>query len=229
MLIRCTGVPLLLLGLPLLAQQVSFIDLTATTQQVALRYPPALPVEGGFGVGSGGGSMSSADCGVDARDPRFLTVYLQNVIARYDDPKQPFELELKVLNTGKVPLQLPMWPHLSDLQPSDASATFTYMSLALSVSPVEDRSSIGYVELYGKADMPSTLITLGPGEWLRVEARVHFELNLPPTGTLHLVPGYWLRQDTCYPRPGGFSTGAANVCINEMAAPTVAVPHNGSD
>jgi hypothetical protein len=224
MLIRCTGIPLLLLGLPVLAQQMNFIDLTATTQHVALRYPPALPVERGYGGGSGGGSL--ADCGVDGRDPRSLTVYLQNVIVRYDDPKRPFELELKVLNTGKVPLQLPVWPHLSDLQPSDASASFTYMSLALSVSPVEDRSSIGYVELYGKADMPGTLITLGPGEWLRVEARVHFDRNLPPAGTLHLVPGYWLRRDTYYPHQGGFSTAAENICINQMATPAVPISRN---
>ena len=89
--------------------------------------------------------------------------------------KKPFEIEFKVLNTGQVPLQLPISPRLSDLQPSDASVTFTYVSLALAVSTAEDRSSIGIVELYGKADAPDTLITLSPGDWIRVEARVEFK------------------------------------------------------
>jgi hypothetical protein len=49
---------------------------------------------------------------------------------------------------------LPIGMHLSDLQPEDASATFTYLSLALSVAPIEDVSSTGYVELYGRAEAP---------------------------------------------------------------------------
>jgi hypothetical protein len=71
------------------------------------------------------------------------------VIARGDDPKRPFEIEFKVLNTGTVPLELPVSPHLADMQPSDASAAFTYMNIALAVVPVEDRSAIGSVQLCG--------------------------------------------------------------------------------
>lgn len=221
-LLNQVGVPLLLLiSFPLLAQQVSYIDITTTTQRVELRYPPAPPTENGYGGGYGG--MSIADCGADYRDPRSLTVYLQSVIPRDNDSKKPFEIEFKVLNTGQVALQLPVSPHLSDLQPSDASATFTYMSLALAVSPVEDRSSSGYVELYGKPDAPDTLITLNPGEWLRVEARVEFHLSLPPAGTISLVPGYWLRQVAFHPHPGGFSTAHQNICINHQPMPTVLV------
>jgi hypothetical protein len=144
------------------------------------------------------------------------------VIVRNNDLKRPFEVEFKVLNTGAVPLLLPIGPHLSDLQPEDASATFTYLSIALAVSPVEDRSSVGYVELYGKADAPGTLITLNRGEWLRVEARVEFHLSPPPVGTINLVPGYWIHRVTFRaPQPGGFFTEAENICINEKPTPTV--------
>jgi hypothetical protein len=153
-------------------------------------------------------------------------VYLQSVIPRDSDAKRPFEIEFKVLNTGQVALQLPVSPHLSDLQPSDASVTFTYMSLALGVSPAEDRSSSGYVELYGKPDAPDTLITLNPGEWIRVEARVDFHLNVPPAGTIDLVPGYYLQQVTFHPHPGGFSTAHQNICINHEPMPTVLVHRN---
>lgn|SRR5215472_6808860 len=217
------ALPLLLFGFPLLAQQVKFIDLTTTPQRVELRHPPASPNQdgnyGGFSIG---------DCGLDARDPRSLTVTVQNVIVRDNDElKRPFEVEFKVLNTGQSPLRLPISAHLSDLQPDDASATFTYMSLALAVSPIEDRSSIGYIEMYGKADRPDTLITLNPGEWLRVEGNVEFNLKLPPAGTINLEPGYWLRDVTFHPHPGGFTRSALNICVNEKRpTPTIQVHRN---
>jgi hypothetical protein len=219
------GVPLLLLmGSSLPAQQVRFVDITTTTQRVELRFPPAPPIENGYGGGYGG--VSIAECGTDSRDPRSLTVYLQSVIPTDSDAKRPFEIEFKVLNTGQVALQLPVSPHLSDLQPSDASVAFTYRSLALAVSPAEDRGSSGYVELYGKPGVPDTLITLNPGEWIRVEARVDFHLNVPPAGTINLEPGYWLRQVRFHPHPGGFSTAHENICINHKPMPTVLVHRN---
>lgn len=219
-LIRCFGFPLLLLGTPLLAQQVRFIDLTAAPQRVELRYPPPLPAHDGYG--GGGGSASIADCGIGARDPRSLTVYLQNVIADNSDPKRPFEVEFKVKNTGKVPLQLPVSPNLSDLQPSDASAEFTYVSLALSITVTENQNSEGYVELYGKTDVPNTVVTLNPGEWLRVEAKPNFHETLPPSGNIDLRPGHWLRMVTVHLRPDWNSISFANICMPET--PTTSVP-----
>jgi hypothetical protein len=220
---RFTGLLLFLFGFPLLAQQVQFIDLTVTPQRVELRHPPASPNQNG---GYSGGSIG--DCGADARDPRSLTVAVQNVIVREsDDPKRPFEVEFKVLNTGQTPMRLPISPHLSELQPDDASATFTYISLALAISPIEDRSSIGYVELYGKAERANTLITLNPGQWLRVEANVEFNLKLPPAGTINLESGYWLRNVTFHPHPGGFTTSVLNVCVNrQRPTPTFQVHRN---
>lgn len=215
------GLTLLLLSPHLLGQQVKFIDLTTLKQRVELRYPPALPVEEGLGGGYGGGSV--ADCGVDARDPRSLTVSIESVIVRDNDPRRPFEVEFNVLNTGAVPLPLPIGPHLSDLQPEDASATFTYVSLALSVSPIEDRSSIRYVELYGKPDAPGTMITLNPGEWLRVKANTEFLLKPPPAGIINLDPGYWIHRVTFHAHPGGFFKAREGICIREKPTPTVPV------
>lgn len=215
-LIRCFGLPLLLLDAPLFAQQVKFIDLTAAPQRVGLRYPPPLPGQTG-----GAASGMVADCGIGARDPRSLTVYVQNVIAGNSDPKRSFEIEFKIMNTGKVPIQLPVSPNLADLQPSDASARFTYLTLGLSVSVVENQNSEGYVELYGKPDVPNTMIMLNPGEWLRVEARPKFHEILPPAGDVDLEPSHWLQRVTVLPHPGGDSTDAVNICMPE--APTMRV------
>jgi hypothetical protein len=222
MRLQYLGVTFLLLSTHLLGQEAKFIDLTMTAQRVDFRSPPAPPIEDGVGGGYGG--VSIGDCGVGAQDPRSLTVSLQSVIVRNKDPKRPFEIEFKVLNTGKVSLQLPIGIHLSDLQPNDASAVFTYMSLALSVSPIEDVRSTAFVQLYGTADTPNTLITLNPGEWLRVEANVRFDVRLPPAGIINLEPGYWLHRATFHPHPGGYSTDIANICLNHVTpTPTMRV------
>jgi hypothetical protein len=223
-LLHLAGLPLLLLVAPLLAQQVRFIDLTTTTQRVTLRVPPAPPVEDGFGVG--GASSSVGDCGVGARDPRSLTVYLQNVIVRDGDSTRPFEIEFKVLNTGTVPLELPVSQHLADLQPSDASAAFTYMNIALAAVPVQDRSAIGFVQLYGRPEVPDSMITLNPGEWLTVEARVEFHLNVPPAGNVKLTARSWIQRTTVYPHPGGHSTAVMNICLPEKPTSEMLVHRN---
>lgn len=203
---------LLLANTALLAQQVKFIDVTGEPQRVRLRYPPAPAFEN---VATGGGmSTSISECGPEIRDPRSLSVYLQSAIVNSSDPMGASQVEFKVLNTGKVPLRLPVSPHLADLQPADSSIAFEYMSLALSASRIKDRRSIGYIELFGKEDAPGTVITLNPGEWLRVEARVKFNRSLPPTGTVDLLPGYWLRRVKFYPHPGGYSSAAENICID---------------
>jgi hypothetical protein len=213
--------PLLLLSVPLMAQQVKFIDLTTTAQRVELRFPPALPSQmGGFG------GMSIADCGVDARDPRSLTVSLESVIPRSADLQRPIEAEFKVLNSGRVPLELPVSPHLADLQPKDAAESFRYKSLALSVTPTEDRSSIGFVELYGNRDVAGSMMVLNPGEWLRVEANVKFSAKPLPSGLLHVQGGYWLTLVTFHPHPGGQSTSREGICLKTESTSPIPLRHD---
>jgi hypothetical protein len=68
----------------------------------------------------------------DARDPRALGVVLDSVEPT-DITLDPFEAEFRIMNTGLVPIDLPIFPHLSDLQPADESQKFQYLSLALYV------------------------------------------------------------------------------------------------
>jgi hypothetical protein len=203
-------------ALPLFGQQVKHIDLTTETQRVELRYPPAEPNHTG---GVGGGSIG--DCGLGAGEPRSLTVSIESVLPSNADPLKPIEVQFRVLNTGQVPLELPVSPHLADLQPQDASLAFTYKSLALSIAPEEDRSAIGFVELYGNNDAPGTLITLNPGMWIRVEGILRFPIKPLQKGVLHLASGYWLRSVTFHPHPGGYSTAAENVCWNRLPTPPI--------
>lgn len=150
--------PLLVLvacSAPLVGQEIKFVDLTVIQQRTELRYPPAPPVKcdsDGHCAGGGLDSGSVADGAPDRSDPHALGIYLLRVSPTDINPHEPFETEFKVLNTGQVPIDLPVSPHLSDLQPSDASLAFSYFSLALvtmvSAEPYAEVRSFGFVNLW---------------------------------------------------------------------------------
>lgn len=151
------------------AQEIKFIDLSSVRQRTALRFPPApqrdgVPNQGCVGAGYGGGSV--ADGSPDPRDPRALGVSLDSV-GQTDITLDPFEAELRIMNTGLVPIDLPVSPHLSDLQPADEWQRFQYLSLVLEVrlaatTPVQ-ALGFGYVELYGSVEHEDTIVTLKQG------------------------------------------------------------------
>ena len=205
----------------LCAQEVKLIDLVSVQQRVELRYPPAPPVVNGVSGGFAGGSIS--DGAPDIRDPHALGVYLEGAKTDGFDPAQPFTAEFKVLNTGRAPIELPVSPNLSDLQPSDPSKKFSYLSLALTVRVVEHPGSIGYVQLYGAADHKGTIRVLKPGEWIRVRAKLKFQTEPSVSSTFTLRPGWWLRKNTFFPHAGGYSTEMNNLYPNNMPTPWVTV------
>lgn len=211
----------LMAAIPVSAQQIVFIDLVSTSQRIELRHPPAPPAVNGYGGGYSG--VSIGDGAPDIRDPHALGIYLDAVDPHGVDPTLPFEVEFKVLNTGSAAIELPVSPHLSDLQPSDSSKGFTYLSLALVVATVEDPRSIGYVELYGAPDHEGTMRVLKPGEWLRVEAKLKMQALPPASNTLHLQPGFWLRSNKYIPHPGGSSRQIDNLYPNATKTPPVEV------
>jgi hypothetical protein len=117
------------------AQEVRVVDLLNFNQRIELRFPPALsdciPGEPCVGGGVGGGG-SFADGAPDPRDPPALAVALDRVTPT-DITLDAFEAEFRLLNTGLAPINVPVWPHLSDLQPSSESQPFSNLSLAFEV------------------------------------------------------------------------------------------------
>lgn len=221
MTIRYAGFALLICCPVLSAQEVRYIDLTAVEQRTELRYPPAPPCQNGICGGYGGGSVG--DGAPDIRDPHALGVYLTHRTATQIDPSQPFQLELKVVNTGKAPIEVPVSPHLSDLQPADDSVPFHYLSIALVVSVVEDSRSSVRVELYGSKRHEQTILTLQPGEWIRVTANVKLGTPPSPMDSGHLEGSFWLRENTYYPHPGGSSEEVLNLYPNLTKTPPLKV------
>jgi len=227
--------PLLLLvagSAPPGGEEIRYIDLTVVQQRTELRHPPAPLVncEEGAPCTSGGyGGVAIGDGAPDWRDPHALGIYLVRVSPTDVDPAKPFEAEFRVLNTGRAPIDLPVSPHLSDLQPSDASLAFSYFSLALVIRIAREAEgpdifSLGFVELYGSPDHNGTMVALRPGEWIRVKANVKLQLRSWP---LEPVPArlrgeFWLRKNTFTPRPGGGFTDRQNLYPN--ATPTESLP-----
>src|SRR5258708_25633759 len=157
------------------AQEIRYIDFPFAKQRTELRHPRGDCKEGMVCGGSGGGSV--VDGAPDRRDPRALGVYLLHVTPTDINPLEPFEAEFKVLNTGQVSLELPVSPHLSDLQPSDESLDFHYLSLSLVVRGEPDPqgpevAAVGYVTLYGSPDRDGSVIVLQPGKSIRLRATI---------------------------------------------------------
>jgi hypothetical protein len=211
-----------LLACPVLlhAQEVRYIDLSVISQRIQLRHPPAPPCNdrcGGYGgVGVGDGAP-------DRRD-HALGVYLLSVSPTEINPAQPFEAEFRVLNTGLAPIELPVSPHLSDLQPGDESASFSYFSLRLFIRVEGDwRHSLGHVELYGAKDHDGTMLVVRPGEWIHVKAKMQPPYTLPESATARLLGEFTLRRNTFTPHPGGEFTNIENLYPNVTPTPSITV------
>lgn len=208
------------------AQEVKSIDLTALQPRTELRYPPAPEADCAPStscVSGGYAGLSVSDGAPDRRDPHALGVYLLRVTPSDVDPDKPFQAEFRVLNTGLAPIDLPISPHLSDLQPSDASVTFSYLSLALVVDDegLQLKQLVGFVELYGSLDREGTMLALRPGEWMTVRANI--KPHSRDAETTRFLGDFWLRQNVFHPHPGGSFTETNNLYPNKTPTPGIPV------
>lgn len=192
---RLTPLFLLLVCSGLLqAQEIKFIDLSSVQQRTALRFPPAQP-----------DCVPNQGCGEEAT-----------------------EVEALLTATGLVPIDLPVSPHLSDLQPADEWQTFQYLSLALEVrlsatEPVQ-ALGLGYVELYGSVEHEDTMVTLKPGQWIRVKANLKLHTWPSEPVEAQLRGDFWIHKNVYKPHEGGAFTEAVNDYPNHTTlAPTVTV------
>jgi hypothetical protein len=210
------------------AQEVKFVDLSNIQQRTELRFPPAqqpncVPGESCVAGGSAAGSV--VDGAPDVKDPHALGVALDRV-APTEITLEAFEAEFRVLNTGLASIDVPVWPHLSDLQPLEASQPFPYLSLALVVQltatgPVQ-ALGVGWVELYGTAEKTDSMVTLKPGQWIRVKAKV--KLHTWPSQSIEaqLRGDFWLRKNVFRSGNGGGFT-VVNLYPNRTLFPAIAV------
>jgi len=99
--------------------------------------------------------------------------------------------EVTVENVSSAPLRIPFSPHLADLQPENPAQKFTHSELQLvlwiAAGAEWSANTGGGVTLYGAEDHPNTMLTLNPGEWVRIIGKGKFVL--PAEGvSAELVP-----------------------------------------
>jgi hypothetical protein len=213
------------------AQEVKYIDISNVCQRTELRFPPAPPPdckEDKSCVGGGYSSGSVGDGGADRRDPHALAIYLVRVTPTDINLAEPFQVEFKILNSGTAPIELPVSPNLSDLQPSDETVAFDYFSLALVVRGEGEPQGPavncgGSVELFGSTDHPESMMRLLPGEWIRASANVKLRESPPEPVSARFQGDFWLRKNTFRPHPGGQSMEIHNMYPNDTPTPFVTV------
>jgi len=201
------------------AQEVQFIDMTLEPQRVALKFPPPVlsPSGKGFTVGGGGGSVG--DCAPDIRDPHGATVHLDGVDGQKINPARPFVVEFRFINSGRLPISIPVSPHLSDLQPADPSVPFTYLDLGLVVRVRDALGSQASVRLYGSENHSETIRVLKPGEWIRIKANLKLDLELPSCTSLKLQPGFWIHSNRFHATASNFQLDSMGICVNQIPMP----------
>ena len=222
--VRALGILVLLLcSILLKAQEVKYIDLSVVSQRTELRHPPA--PQCGTGVCGGYGVGSVADGAPETRDPHAIGVYLLHVSPAELTTSKPFEADFRVLNSGLAPIELPVSPHVADLQPKDESKAFSYFSLALVVSIEGDVRHVAFAiaELYGATDHEGTMLTLRPGEWITVRAKLTPRYSPDDTGTINLLGGFWLRRNAFVPHPGGSGVSVENLYPHVTPTPPISV------
>jgi hypothetical protein len=213
------------------AQEIRYIELSYGDQRTQLRHPP--PPADCRDWFCGNGSNSVVEGVLDRPNGRALAVYLLHVSPTEIDPLQPFEAEFKVLNTGQVAIELPVSPHLSDLQPKDETLDFSYFSLMLGTgiereTQGPDVNGIGYVWLYGSTERDGSMVLVRPGEWIRVKAnmKLHTWPSIPVFARFR--GEFRLLRNVFHPKPGGGFTETQNLYPDKIPTPSVPVHLLGS-
>ena len=207
------------------AQEARFIDLSERQQRTLLRVPlvnqpncspqPCV-VKRETSVGDCTTALSALRVSVDHVTPIDITL-------------DSFEADFRVLNAGAIPIDIPVSPHLSDLQPPGELRAFPYLSLALvvrlSAIGLSQAHGIGWVELYGAAGHEGTIVILKPNEWIRVKANVKLHTWPSEPVDLRLSGDFWLHSNVFKPEESGGFVDSLDLCPNRTTLPSTVEVH----
>jgi hypothetical protein len=159
------------------AQEIASLDLTKVNRRVDLRRPQATsPVTGGYN-----GTGQTTPCFDSKSKAGALNTSLLSLdCTRYRPEDEPI-FEVTVENAGFTSIRIPFSPHLADLQPDDPGKKFAYSELHITlwIAAGDDQWSAdtgGGIVLYGDDDHAGTMLSLNPGQWVRIVGRGKFRL-----------------------------------------------------
>lgn len=164
------------------AQEVGSVDLTKVVARTELRRPASTP-----GTRQRGGIVADYRCSNATSGAGILRTTLVSVTGR---PRyqigDELTFEVTVKNVGTRPLKIPFSAHLADLQPENPAQKFGYSDLRLSLWAAAGMKwivGIAEVRLYGADDHTNTMLTLSPGEWVRITGHQD-KLCMPTDGSV---------------------------------------------
>jgi len=169
-----------------LAQEIGSADLTKVMARVDLRHPPTKTRTSGPHTGVDEIYLCS-DSAKTTGELRTTLVGLDRTHYRVGE-KPVFEVTIE--NIGSVPVKVPFSPHLADLQPADPGQKFAYSALVLELwvgGTQWDSNSEGSVILYGSRHHPGTMLTIHPGEWVRVIGEGHISVPTEDRNVANLI------------------------------------------
>ena len=104
-------------------------------------------------------------------------------------PREPFDAEFVLENSGKDNLVVPVSPNPGDFEPKDPSISYSVKHLSLFLTFGKRQAPILWgAQLYGSPQMPGTLVVIAPGKSLRVLARIAAPAAPPESEANIIVP-----------------------------------------
>lgn len=213
------------------AQEVASLDLTKIAQRLDLRRPKATspPTSGDSGAGHSINCLRSKTKVGELR----TSLSLDRTSYRLGD--EPI-FEVQVENAGSTTIRIPFYPHLADLQPDDPTKNFPYSDLRITLwIAAEDgewsTNAGGGISLYGDDDHAGTMLSLKPGQWVRIVGTGELRdprngpgdelIRLHPVGRVYARAALYREQTLITPTQS--ATVAQEVCIEQTHAQTVPI------
>ncbi len=214
------------------AQEVASLDLTKIAQRLDLRRPKATSqlTSGDSGAGQ------TIHCPHSKTKVGELRTSLRSLDrTSYQLEDEPI-FEVQVENAGSTSIRIPFSPHLADLQPHDPAKNFPYSDLRITLwIAAEDgewsTNTGGSVSLYGDDDHAGTMVSLKPGQWVRIVGTGKFSdpsdghgdelIRLHPVGQVYARAALYREQTLI--TPTAYATVSREVCIEQTHAQTVPI------
>jgi hypothetical protein len=140
------------------AQQIGYLDLTATTAKERVREPK----------GARGFSCGRAD---HTYYPEIMVQLLWLDSVRYTLGEE-VTFEVKIQNIGREPITVPWAANLADFEPHDPAASYSYLEGTISLGFAKGKQEFFiFANSYGSPEVAGTLRQLRPEEWVVVRGR----------------------------------------------------------
>lgn len=196
------------------------MDLTKVAVRDNFRRPKATsPVMGGYS-----GTEQTNHCLDSTQAVGTLRTSLASLNRTHYQVGDEPRFEVTGENAGSTPLRIPFSPHLADLQPENPAQKFAYFKLQITLwiaaSKQWSTDSGGGVTLYGADNHANTMLTLNPGEWMRVIGKGHLslpedlvKLTMPPQTEEYLFAKSSLYRQETLITPTQSATASREVCL----------------